>query len=59
MPVKTLGDLAEKISKEHYRNCRRTASTVNRNEVAEKLKAFFGQSLYLEPSVVTRDSRFN
>ena len=59
MPVKTLGDLAEKISKEHYRNCRRTASTVNRNEVAEKIETFFGQNRYLQPSVVTRNTRFN
>jgi len=59
MPVKTLGDLAEKISQEHYRNCRRNASTVNRAEVAEKVKELFGHEVYLEPSVVTRNSRFN
>ena len=59
MPVKTLGDLAEKISKEHYRNCRRNASTVNRNEVAQKVKELFVHDLYLEPSVLTRNSKFN
>ncbi|MDB5086071.1 MAG: hypothetical protein JWR09_65 [Mucilaginibacter sp.] len=59
MPVKTLGDLAEKIAREHYRNCRRNASTVNRTEVNEKVKALFVHDLYLEPSVLTRDSKFN
>jgi hypothetical protein len=38
MQVKTLGDLAEKIAHEHYRSCKRNASTVNRNEIAGKVK---------------------
>jgi hypothetical protein len=58
MPVKTLGDLAEKIAREHYLNCRRNASTVNRNEVVEKVKELFGHELYLEPSVITRGAKF-
>jgi acyl carrier protein len=58
MPVKTLGDLAEKISKEHYRNCRRNAQTVNRHEVAEKVKQLFTHGLYLEPQVVRREAKF-
>jgi hypothetical protein len=59
LPVKTLGDLAEKIAREHSRNCRRNAQTVNRNEVAEKVKELFVHDLYLEPSVLTRNSKFN
>jgi len=58
MPVKTLGDLAEKISREHYRNCRRNAQTVNRHEVAEKVKQLFTHRLYLEPQVVRRGGKF-
>lgn len=58
MHVKTLGDLAEKISKEHYRNCRRNAQTVNRTEVTEKIKQLFGRELSMQPSVVARDPRF-
>jgi hypothetical protein len=38
MHVKTIGDLAEKIAREHYLKCRRDASTVNKNEVSEKLR---------------------
>jgi len=58
MPVKTLGDLAEKISREHYRSCRKNASTINRAEVAEKIKELFVHDLALEPSVLTRDLKF-
>ncbi|AYL97718.1 hypothetical protein [Mucilaginibacter celer] len=38
MHIKTVGDLAEKIAREHYLKCRRDASTVNKNEVSEKLR---------------------
>jgi hypothetical protein len=38
MHVKTIGDLAEKIAREHYLKCRREASAVNKNEVSEKLR---------------------
>jgi hypothetical protein len=58
MPVKLLGNLAEKILREYYRNCRRNASTVNRAEVKEKIKSLFARDLFLEPSVVTRNSKF-
>jgi len=58
MQVKTLGELAEKISREHYRNCRRNANTVNRHEVAEKVKQLFTHDLYLEPQVVRRGAKF-
>jgi len=58
LKVKTLGDLAEKVAREHYIKCRRDASTVNRNEVAQKVKELFTSDLYLEPSVLTRDAKF-
>ncbi|MEO3403031.1 hypothetical protein AAFN85_03955 [Mucilaginibacter sp. CAU 1740] len=38
MHIKTIGDLAEKIAREHYIKCKREASAVNKNEVSEKLK---------------------
>ena len=58
MPVKTLGDLAEKIAREHYLNCRRNAATVNRAEIADKIKELFVHDLALEPQVVNGNSRF-
>jgi hypothetical protein len=58
LKVKTLGDLAEKVAREHYIKCRRDASTVNRNEISQKIKELFTNDLYLEPSVLTRDAKF-
>ncbi|MBB6112779.1 hypothetical protein [Mucilaginibacter lappiensis] len=58
LKVKTLGDLAEKVAREHYIKCRRDASTVNRNEISQKVKELFTADLYLEPSVLTRDAKF-
>ena len=59
LKVKTLGDLAEKVAREHYLNCRRNAATVNRAEISQKLKELFTSELYLEPSVLSREARFN
>jgi len=58
MPVKTLGDLAEKISKEHYRNCRKNASTVNYNEVSEKLRELFIRELYMGSAAVAGGAKY-
>ncbi|MGZ3873752.1 MAG: hypothetical protein ACXVJD_12590 [Mucilaginibacter sp.] len=49
MHVKTLGDLAEKIAREHQLNCRRNASTVNRQEIAERVKELFVRERQLHP----------
>ncbi|WP_184550698.1 hypothetical protein [Mucilaginibacter sp. FT3.2] len=48
LKVKTLGDLAEKVAKEHHLKCKREAATVNRTEVAQKVKEIFGHNLILE-----------
>jgi len=58
MPVKTLGDLAEKIAREHHLNCRRNAAHVNRVEIADKVKELFAHDLALEPQVINSNSRF-
>ncbi|MDR6942441.1 hypothetical protein [Mucilaginibacter pocheonensis] len=58
LKVKTLGDLAEKVAREHYFKCKRDAATVNRNEISQKIKELFTSDLYLEPSVLTRDAKF-
>ena len=56
LKVKTLGDLSEKIAREHYLKCRRDASTVNRAEVAEKVKELF--SGYLDSEPFKKEARF-
>lgn len=58
LKVKTLGDLSEKIAREHYLKCRRDASTVNRAEVAEKVKELFADYLALEPAALKKEARF-
>ncbi|RVU01494.1 hypothetical protein EOD41_05885 [Mucilaginibacter limnophilus] len=43
LPVKTLGQLAEKISREHHHECKRTSANITRDEIAEKLRELFQQ----------------
>lgn len=59
LKVKTLGDLAEKVAKEHHLKCKREASTINRVQVAQKVKELFTNGRYSEPSVLTGNTRFN
>lgn len=58
LKVKTIGDLAEKIAREHYLKCRRDASTVNRTEIVQKVKELFAHDLALEPSALTKEAKF-
>ncbi|MEO7213236.1 hypothetical protein [Mucilaginibacter sp.] len=58
LKVKTIGDLAEKIAREHYLKCRRDASTVNRAEIVQKVKELFAESFHLELSVLTKEAKF-
>jgi hypothetical protein len=56
--LKTVGDLANKISRESYLKSRRNPCTVNKNEVEQKVRELFINELDLEPVVLTRKSRF-
>lgn len=58
LKVKTIGDLAEKIAREHYLKCRRDASTVNRAEIHNKVKELFAGYFPVEPGTLTRQARF-
>lgn len=55
--LKTVGDLANKISRESYMKARRNP-TVNRNEIEQKVRELFAQELQLQPVALTRRSRF-
>ncbi len=57
MHLKTVGDLASKISRESYSKVRRN-NTVNKNEVEQKLRELFVNDLNLEPAVLTRRASF-
>lgn len=58
LDLHTVGQLAEKISRDHYLKSRRNSSTVNRNEIAQKVKELFSTGLDLEETVLTRDATF-
>lgn len=58
LKVKTIGDLAEKIAREHYLKCRRDASTVNRAEIVQKVKQLFADNFQIEMSVLTKEAKF-
>jgi len=58
MHVKTIGELANKISRENYLKSRRDA-TVNKSEIEQKVRELFANDLHLEPVVLTRTARFN
>ncbi len=55
--LKTVGDLANKISRESYMKARRN-STVNKNEIEQKVRELFANDLGLQPILVRRESQF-
>ncbi len=58
LDLETVGQLAEKISRENYLKARRNPSTVNRNEIAQKVKELFRDKLDLEDSALTSEATF-
>lgn len=54
----TVGQLAEKVSRENYKKARRNPATVNRNEIAQKIKELFSKDFDLNESVLTREASF-
>jgi hypothetical protein len=52
----TVGQLAEKFSREHYLKARRNPDTVNRREVEQKIIQLFSDKLGLDTSVLTREA---
>lgn len=58
LTVKTVGDLAEQITREHYRLVRRDASTFNRDEIEKLLADWLCESFALSRSKLTREAKF-
>jgi hypothetical protein len=56
--VTTVGQLAEKITRENYRQVRRNPTTVNQKEVAKKVKELFMTDLDLKEELLTRQATF-
>ena len=56
--LKTVGQLAKKISKEHYNKVRRNPTTINQMEIIQKIKELFKEDLDLEDKALTKEARF-
>lgn len=57
--IQTVGEWAEKISREQYIKARRNPNTINKAEVARKVKELFLNDLVLEESELSKESTFN
>jgi hypothetical protein len=57
--VKTLGQLAEKVAREHYITCKRNAATASRNEIIRKVQELFQHEYELDTAVLTPQATFN
>jgi hypothetical protein len=55
----TVGQLTEKLTRENYLKSRRNSSTINRNEISQKVKEFFSEELDLEEEALTRHATFD
>lgn len=58
MHLKTVGDLANKISRESFLKYRRNADMINKTEIEQKVKEFFIKDLHVEPIMLTRQLPF-
>lgn len=54
----TVGQFADKLSREHYLKSRRISTTVNKKEVEQKIKDLFIADLGLEEHQLTRQASF-
>jgi acyl carrier protein len=58
LELQTVGEFADKISREHYLKSRRIPTTANKKEIAQKVKELFIGELGLEQSKLKRQSSF-
>lgn len=58
LDVQTVGQLAEKITRENYLKSRRNPKTVNKNEIEKLLTEWFINDLGLDKSKLTREAKF-
>jgi len=54
----TVGQIADKLSREHYLKSRRKSTTVNKNEVVQKIKDLFIADLGLQEHQLSRQASF-
>lgn len=54
----TVGQFAEKLSREHYLKSRRVSTTANNNEIVQKVRELFIADLALDERQLTRQASF-
>jgi hypothetical protein len=57
--VKNMGELAEKMTKEHYLKFRRNSKSYNDNEIERVLTDLFSLELGIDKNKLTREVKFN
>ncbi len=58
LDLKTVGQLAEKMTREHYLKSRRNSKTYNKNEIEKVLTGWFSNDLVIDRSKLTREANF-
>ena len=58
LTVQTVGELAEKLAREHYTKVRRDSCTVNKREIADQIKQVFCADLGIPAEQLQPDSLF-
>ncbi len=58
LDLKTVRDLVEKIAQENYVKSRRNSKSVNKKEIEQILTNWFSRALFLDKSVLTKESKF-
>ena len=56
--IDTVGELAEKMTRENYLKSRRYSKTFNKNEIENILREWFSNDLDLDKATLTRDAKF-
>lgn len=58
LDLETLGELAAKMTREHYVKSRRNSNTYNKNEIEKLIIDWFSTEFLLEKSKLTREAKF-
>ncbi|VDH16463.1 Uncharacterised protein [Algoriella xinjiangensis] len=58
LDLQTVGQVAEKMTRENYLKSRRNPKTFNKNEIEKVLTDWFSNDLDLDKSKLTREAKF-
>ena len=58
LDLETVGQVAEKMTRENYLKSRRNPKTFNRSEIEKVLTDWFSNDLYIDKSKLTREANF-